>query len=435
MTSIPPDDIRRHLTVLTRDIGVRLAGSAGERQAADYIATQMRDAGADVTCEEFPARERVVTGEQIEVLTGGVWRAFPCSLLSNAPGTGGDVIEAPVAVIDAQTGYQREDLSYLSGKAVLHLGSHIETADHYRRLMAAKPAFLLFVDVRYPGSVVTADGMFPAYVHAYGAVPTASVAYQDAWNWCAQGATAVRLRVTGGMREGVSQNVIGELPGSDPEAGVVYVGAHHDTQADSVGADDNGTGVAAVIALTGVLATLPRRRTVRLVSFGCEEQLSVGSAVYVRRHRADLAGHGRFMFNFDAFGSLLGWSYLVCNGPDTIAPPFVRRFAEAGEYVKVISELIPYADHFPFVAAGLPIAWLGRDNCTAGRFFHHRPDDDLTRVSCELVARMTTAVGEALVELANADELPFAGGARDGAFRAAAETMWNELFGGWAGFR
>lgn len=433
MRAVTAHEVEQHLSVLTRDIGVRLAGSAAERQAADYIARQMRAHGAAVSLEEFPARERAVASETLEIQTAGAWQTFPCSLLSNAPGTDGRTLEAPLAIHDAQTGYQRNDLSHLAGKAVIHLGSHIETADHYRRLMAARPAFLLFVDVRYPGTVATADGMFPAYVHQFGAVPTASVAYQDAWNWHARGAAAARLRVTGGMRDSASQNVIGELPGNDPEAGVIYVGAHHDTQADSAGADDNGTGVAAVIALAGALAGVERRRTIRLISFGAEEQLSVGSAVYVRRHRAELAASGRFMFNFDAFGSRMGWSYLVCNGPDGIAPHFERHLESAGHYVKVQTGIVPYADHFPFVAAGVPAAWIGRNNCAAGRFFHHRPDDDMSRVSCELVAELVTAVGGGLAELARLDDLPFAA-AIDGATAASVAAMWDELFGGWSGF-
>jgi hypothetical protein len=428
-----PDDIGRHLAVLTRDIGVRLAGSTAERQAADYIARELRRQGAEVAVEEFPARERAVTLEQLEVQIAGAWQRFPCSLLSNAPGTDGRPLEAPVALIDAHTGYQREDLSFLTGKAVLHLGTHIETADHYRRLMAARPAFLMFVDVRYPGAVVTADGMFPAYVHHFGAVPTVSVAYQDAWGWRAQGATAARLRVDGGMRASTSQNVIGELPGTDADAGVIYVGAHHDTQADSAGADDNGTGVASLLALAGALAAVPRRRTIRLVSFGTEEQLSVGSAAYVRRHRDEIASRGRFMFNFDSLGSLLGWTFLVCNGPEGIAPVFERHLRAADQYARIVTELIPYADHFPFVACGVPAAWIGRNNCTAGRFFHHRPDDDLTRVSCPLVAQLVAAVGGGLAELAAADDLPFPH-ELDAPMRDAAATMWEELFGGWAGF-
>jgi aminopeptidase YwaD len=386
-----------------------------------------------VSVEEFPVQERAVAVERLDVRVGIGWQRFPCSLLSNTPGTGGQPVEAPIAVIDAATGYQREDLSALHGKAVLHLGSHIESADHYRRLMAAGPAFLLFVDVRYPGDVPTSDGMFPAYVRRFGAVPTASVAYQHAWSWVAGGATAARLQVEGGMRESRSQNVIGELAGDDPSAGVIYVGAHHDTQADSVGADDNGTGVAAILALAGALARSPRRRTLRFVSFGAEEQLSVGSAAYVRQHRRDLEARARFMFNFDTLGSHLGWNYLVCNGPGGIAPPFVEALKGRGQYVKTINELVPYADHFPFVAAGVPACWIGRDNCTAGRFFHHRPDDDITRVSCPVVADLAGGIGTALRELAAADTLPFPSRV-DEPDRAAAASMWNDLFGGWEGF-
>ena len=433
MGRVEPETIRRHLEVLTAEVGVRVAGSTAERRAAAYIAAEFERKGAAVSVEEFPVRERVVAAQGLEVLAGGSWRRFPCSLLSNSPGTDGHVVEAPIAVIDAATGYQREDLSYLRGKAVLHLGTHIESAEHYRRLMEAAPAFLLFVDVRYPADVATADGMFPAYVHHFGAVPTVSVAYQHAWSWKVEGAEAARLRVQGGMRASTSQNVIGELPGSDPSAGVLYVGAHHDTQADSVGADDNGTGVAAILALAGALAGAPRRRTMRLVSFGAEEQLSVGSAVYVRHHRDELAARARFMFNFDTLGSHLGWTILVCNGPEGIAPVFVDALRAREQYVKVTRELIPYADHFPFVAAGVPAAWMGRENCAAGRFFHHRPDDDMTRVSCELVAELTAGVGAALHRLATAETLPFPSGI-DEADRPAIATMWNDLFGGWDGF-
>jgi aminopeptidase YwaD len=425
--------IRRHLEVLTGEVGVRVAGSTAERRAAAYVAAELERRGAAVAIEEFPVRERVVAAQRLEVLAGGAWRRFPCSLLSNAPGTDGRVLEAPIALIDAATGYQREDLSDLRGKAVVHLGTHIESAGQYRRLMEAGPAFLLFVDVRYPADVATADGMFPAYVHHHGAVPTVSVAYQHAWSWKVDGAEAARLCVQGGMRDSRSQNVIGDLPGSDPSAGTIYVGAHHDTQADSVGADDNGTGVAALLALAGALAGAPRRRTVRLVSFGAEEQLSVGSAAYVRRHRDDLAAQGRFMFNLDTLGSHLGWTTLVCNGPEGIVPVFVEALKARGQYVKVTRELIPYADHFPFVAAGVPAAWMGRENCAAGRFFHHRPDDDMTRVSCELVAELAAGVGAALDRLATAEVLPFPSHI-DEADRPAVAAMWNELFGGWEGF-
>ena len=99
----------------------------------------------------------------------------------------------------------------------------------------------------------------------------------------------------------------------------------------------------------------------------------------------------------------------------------------------MVTDLVPYADHFPFVAAGVPAAWIGWNNCLAGRFFHHRPDDDMTRVSCPLVAQVATASAAGLAELAAVDALPFSGTV-DARTKAGVADMWDSLFGGWAGF-
>jgi len=433
MKDISTENIEKHLIALTQDIGIRLAGSTGERQAADYVVEQFKQAGATAQVEDVDIRARVVKQEQLQICVAGQWHEVSCSLLSNALGTDGRSLEAPLVFFAAETDYQRPDLSFLAGRAVVHLGSHIETADHYRRLVAAKPAFVMFVDVRYPGTVATADGMFPSYVHAYGALSIVSVAFMDAWSWQEKNATHARLCVKGGMVSGISPNVIAELTGTDPEAGVLYVGGHHDTQADSVGADDNAVGVAAVLELTRVLSELPRKRTIRLISFGAEEQLSAGSAAYVRRHRQDLCDKGRFMFNFDACGSLLGWTELYCCGTPDMGEYLKGFFVEQDEYIALKQAVVPYADHFPFAACGLANAWLTRSNCTAGRFFHHRPDDDLSRVSLPLLSRLFSSCGQFLAHMANADTLPFLNRMPPDV-QTEVDRQWQELFGGWQGF-
>ncbi len=433
MKDISTERIEKHLSTLTQDIGVRLAGSTGERQAADYVAEQFKEAGAAVQVEDVDIRARKVEQEQLRICVAGQWQDVSCSLLSNALGTDGRSVEAPLVFFASETDYQRPDLSFLAGKAVVHLGSHIETADHYRRLLAAKPAFVMFVDVRYPGTVATADGMFPSYVHSYGALPIVSVAFMDAWSWQERNATRARLCVKGGMVPGLSPNVIAELIGTDPEAGVLYVGGHHDTQADSVGADDNAVGVAAVLELACVLSDCPCKRTIRLISFGAEEQLSAGSAHYVRRHRQEVCDAGRFMLNFDACGSLLGWTELYCCGAPDMGEYLQRFFVEQDECVALKQDVVPYADHFPFAACGLPNVWLTRSNCTAGRFFHHRPDDDLSRVSPVLLSRLFSSCAQFLAQIANANELPFPGHMPSD-IRAEVDRQWQELFGGWRGF-
>jgi aminopeptidase YwaD len=430
MDKIRSVNLENHLVYLCENIGVRLAGSSDESEAADYIATQFKSLDSKVSLETFPVMSRQVTDEKLEIFSQDKWQSFPCSLFSNTPGTDDKWIEAPLVFFESETEHHRKDLSYLRGKAVVHLGCHIESRQMYQRLVEAKPAFLLFVDIRYPGSFPLADGLFPSYVRDHKAVPILNVAYQDAWQWRKNNAQVARVLVCGGMKEGESQNVIAELTGTDPDCGVLYLGAHHDTQANSVGADDNATGVAGLLELARILKPLPRLRTIRLVSFGAEEQLSVGSTEYVRCHRSQLEQEGLLMFNMDSYGSWMGWNKLIINGSKELQEYTKSFFEQNNSYVKIVSDIVPYADHFPFVVAGIPGITLMRPNCTAGRFFHHRHDDDLSRVSTELMANSLKAVGQTIAELAQLEKLPFTKHIpREQTVKI--ESFWNDLFGGW----
>ena len=431
MSSASAERIEESLRELTEKIGVRLAGSDAELKAVRYIEQQLIEGGAQVSTEEFSVRTRCVEDERLEILVGDVWRRFPCSLFSNTPGTDGKTVEALLEFFETPAESRREDLSHLHGKAVVHLGCHIESREYYRRLIEAGPAFLLFVDIRYPGAVPLADGMFPEYTEAVGVVPTVNVAFMDAWQWKTEGASKARLQVTGGMQPGVSHNVVAEIPGTEKTGGVIYVGGHHDTQADSVGADDNATGTAAVIELANLIGRAGRnRRTIRLVSFGAEEQLSVGSAVYVRRKRGELMERGLFMLNFDSFGSHLGWTEMIANGPAQMTGYLRAFFEQRGLYVLPSDAVMPYTDHFPFVAAGVPGITLIRSNCSAGRFFHHRTDDDMSRVSPSLMAGILDCACTLLLELANTDPFPFSREMPE-IMKSTAAAYWKDLFGGW----
>ncbi|MDD3805906.1 MAG: M28 family peptidase [bacterium] len=427
--SVSPELLEQHLSRLTREIGVRLAGSEGERLAAEYIAGEFAGYGAAVSLEEYEIQSRVVEKQHLLINIGGRWEEFPCSLFSNTPGTDGRMLEAPLVFFEGTGSSGLPDFSDLRGRAVVHLGTHIESRDYYRALMEAEPAFLLMVDIRYPGTIPLADGMFPAYTRSIGAVPTVNAAFMDAWRWKAEEATAARLSVRGGMQPGISQNVIADLPGTDPEAGLVIIGAHHDTQADSVGADDNAIGVAGLLELARVLPSFKLKRDIRLISFGTEEQLSVGSAAYVRRHRQEMEERGLLMINLDSYGSLLGWTELICNGPQKLADYACGFYEARGQYVKISRKIEPYADHFPFVAAGVCGLYLGRSNCLGGRFFHHRPDDNMSRVSVRIAASLLDCT-VALIRDACTAKRPFKPEIPPEEAQAVA-GLWEDLFGGW----
>ncbi len=429
--SVDPKSIRHHLQWLTEKIGPRLAGSANEARAADYIAEIFIRYGAKVRVESFPVFERRIISQTLHLRLHGKWREIPCSVMNGSPGTGGQRIEAPLVIIEPPE-LRKPSYKQYTGKAVLLLGTHIENPEHYKRLMDARPAFLMQVDVRYPADTLRADGLFPAYIDRYGAVPSVTLAYLQAWRM--HGADSARLHVNGDRVASSSQNVIATLPGEKTESDpVIFAGGHHDTQADSLGADDNGSGVAAVLELARVLAPLPRKREIRLISFGAEEQLSVGSAAYVRAHRDELVRRGGFMCNFDGYGSKMGWYNLHVCAQSSATKWFTRRLEAAGQYTEITPKAIPYQDAFPFHAAGIPGFWLYRANCTSGRFYHHQADDNLDKMDTNRMAHVLQPIAAACGELAGVNVLPFPLSIPE-RLQGSIQQYWENCFSGWKGF-
>ena len=85
--------------------------------------------------------------------------------------------------------------------------------------------------------------------------------------------------------QGVQQsgvNLVVLKPGTDPNAGAWLIGAHYDTVGGSKGADDNATGVAAVMEVARLLKDVPLEQTLRFVFFDQEESGLLGSTAYAR---------------------------------------------------------------------------------------------------------------------------------------------------------
>ncbi|CAN5124448.1 M28 family peptidase [soil metagenome] len=68
-----------------------------------------------------------------------------------------------------------------------------------------------------------------------------------------------------------ASNIIIEIPGTDKRSEVVVIGAHYDAVDDCPGANDNGSGVAAMLEIAKAFASERFARTVRFVAFTNEE--------------------------------------------------------------------------------------------------------------------------------------------------------------------
>jgi aminopeptidase YwaD len=127
-------------------------------------------------------------------------------------------------------------------------------------------------------------------------------------------------------RESPSFNVVGILPGSDPKLKneAIVIGAHYDhlgmggegsgSLSESTGihhgADDNASGVAALIELARMLSSQRLRRTVVFIAFSGEEEGLIGSNYYVNHPIVPLANTVA-MLNMDMIGRMKGNALIV----------------------------------------------------------------------------------------------------------------------------
>lgn len=88
----------------------------------------------------------------------------------------------------------------------------------------------------------------------------------------------------------VTRNIVAEIKGDSPE--IVIVGAHYDSVYDCPAANDNASGVAALLELLSCCSRMQPKRTVRFVAFSNEEPPffnteSMGSYVYANECRSN----------------------------------------------------------------------------------------------------------------------------------------------------
>ena len=228
-------------------------------------------------------------------------------------------------------------------------------------------------------------------------------------------------------------NVVATRDGSEPDRPMVVVGAHFDTRANTPGADDNASGVAAMLEVARMLRGERLRGTVQLVGFNLEElqkkplHYALGSRAYARRLRA--GGHpvaGVLVLE------MLGFTALKQG-----TPPGARLFTRIpreGDFVSAVGDgrsrslLAAFeraaAPHVPVSVLTVPLrGWLlpdtrRSDNC---RFWdegfpalmvtdtadfrnphYHRTSDTPDTLDYRFLTRATAGVAAAVRDLAGA---------------------------------
>lgn len=318
---------------LTDRIGGRMTNSPAMRQAEAWTQSKYREWGlSNVHLEPFLfGRGWSIDSIQVR-LVGPTPRTLHAIPVAWQPGTGGPV-SAPIIVAPIRS---RRDLERwrgkLAGKIVLVSlprtsdepsepafqrlkAEDLAKLDSYeqpqtddeaaeRRLkalgardldnfLAAEGAKAWVTKAYRDGDLVSGegDGYGPTDIRKVPAIQMAAEDYRRLAR-LAKGPDPVVLeidsRVTFHDKDLNANNVVAEIPGSDPKAGYVMAGAHLDSWVAGDGAADNGAGSAVVMEAARLLAGLGIRpkRTIRFVLWSGEEQGLLGSLAYTEAHLA-----------------------------------------------------------------------------------------------------------------------------------------------------
>ncbi|MCX8049363.1 MAG: M28 family peptidase [Methylohalobius sp.] len=257
-------------------------------------------------------------------------------------------------------------------------------------------------------------------------------ALQAAENYLAQTWHDLGLEVQRQVYEAkgvASANLEVTLPGRTWPHEIVLLGAHYDSVQGSPGANDNGSGVAVLLALSQLLQSFSLPRTVRLVAFVNEEPpffftSKQGSRQYAKMARAR-GDNIRLMLSLETMG-------YYCDRPGCQRyPPLFRFFYPAtGHFIGFVTCFkyrrqlrrlthlfravcdfpveqaaafawipgVAWSDHLSFWRYGYP-GIMVTDTALFRYPWYHHPEDTPDKLDYTRLARVTEGLASAIHQL------------------------------------
>lgn len=214
-----------------------------------------------------------------------------------------------------------------------------------------------------------------------------------------------------------SENVLGFIPASSPTNQTLIIGAHYDhlgmgiegslapnSNAVHNGADDNASGVAAVLELARTLSANRKNFTknILLIAFGGEELGVLGSSEFVKNPIVPIKDVIA-MLNLDMVGRLRE-SRLIIGGTGT-SPLWKGLLVDADpENLKLIfneSGSGP-SDHMRFYSKDIPVLFF----FTGAHAQYHKPDDDPNTINYDGLKTISDYVYRVVEEIQHHEEAP-----------------------------
>jgi hypothetical protein len=459
---------RPHVEALASErLEGRLAGTKGERLAADYLVSQLQRIGArplpgaaDFRLPfEFTAGTKD-GGSNLRLTCTGpeANRTTPCQSTFGAGAISalsfsddgqisGPVVFAGYGIVVPESqdfGYDSYAGLDVKDKIVVVLRYFPEAADPKTKGMLAR-----YADLRYKAMAARQHGARAVLVVAGPSSPNAGELIPMAFDTALSGSGIVAASVTGAVASALfegtgrnladaqksldsanphvagfdlpgrtaivktsvvrekrtAQNIVGYLPATGSSNGVskpwIGLGAHYDhlghgetggSLADKqegrlphLGADDNASGSAAVIAVGETLAAAPRHRNVLLAFWSAEELGLLGSTAFVNKPLVPIDQMSAYL-NFDMVGRMQDNKLTVqATGTSASWPRLIEQANVAAGF-----DLQVQADPYqPTDVASFNLASVPSINFFTGiHADYHRPSDTADKIAYEDLDRI-----------------------------------------------
>ncbi|MEG3179967.1 M28 family peptidase [Sphingomonas sp. LT1P40] len=413
------DDVAWDITEgLTTEIGPRLAGTEAEARARAWAVKKLTALGFSNVRSEPYQMPVWVRGEEKAEVTAPFPQPLTLTALGNSGATPAKGLEAEIVYFPTVADLRAAPDGSLRGKIafISHGMTRTQDGSQYSAYGAARwqgpniaakkgavAVLIRSIGTDYHRNPHTGGTSFESGVTP---IPSAALALPDAEQLerIVKRGQPVKVKLTltprqAGTRE--SGNVIADVPGSDPAAGMVIIACHLDSWDLGTGAFDDAAGCGIVAAAAKrILDAGQPRRTIRILWAGAEEVGVFGGKAYFEAHKAErhaLASESDFgadriwRVDFKLPDSAKGVGDRVTAA---LAPLGVGRSTQRAGGGADISDL---------VKSGVAAIDLQQDGT---RYFdlHHTPDDTLDKIDRSQLRQNVAAWTAMLAVVANAPE-------------------------------
>lgn len=222
-----------------------------------------------------------------------------------------------------------------------------------------------------------------------------------------------------------------EISGISKPEEIIVIGAHYDSVANVPGANDNGSGAAAVLALARRFAGKPQQKTLRFVEFVNEEPPffwteDMGSLVYAKicaqrqdnivgmmsletmGYYSDVPGSQKYPAPLNLFYPLQGNFIAFIGNLDSgnWVKQVIGSFRNSTQFPSqgaALPNLLPgigWSDHWSFWQQGYP-GLMVTDTAPFRYPYYHTDEDTPDKIDYEKLARVVAGLERVILDVAN----------------------------------